>query len=65
MASLVVPLKWGKNDYKLTIDAATTATSLMEQVQRLTAVHPANQKLLAKKGGWKGVLTTTATHRPS
>ena len=62
MVSLVVPLKWGKNDYKLTIDAATvTATSLMEQVQRLTAVHPANQKLLAKKGGWKGVLTTTTT----
>lgn len=60
MTSLV-PLKWGKNDYQLTLDSTVTATSLMDEVQRLTSVHTANQKLLAKKGGWKGVLTTTTT----
>tara|TARA_B100000780_G_scaffold191390_1_gene134795 strand:+ start:40 stop:987 length:948 start_codon:yes stop_codon:yes gene_type:complete len=51
-------LKWGKESYQVTIDSTTTPASLMTQVESLTGVPVANQKLMAKKG-WKGVLSST------
>ena len=51
-------LKWGKESYQVTIDSTTTPTSLMTQVEQLTCVKIANQKILSKKG-WKGVLSST------
>ena len=50
------PLKWGKNEYELTVDATTTTTSLMQQVEQLTGVPVKNQKITAKRG-WKGILS--------
>jgi ubiquitin carboxyl-terminal hydrolase 14 len=49
-------LNWGKKDFQVMIDDATTPASLMKQVEDLTGVTVANQKLIAKKG-WKGVLS--------
>ena len=55
MSSFV--LKWGKKEYVVTIDPATTTSqSLMEQVEELTGVQISNQKIMSKKG-WKGVLS--------
>ena len=48
MASLV--LKWGKKDFQVTIDGTTTPLSLMKEVEQLTGVVVANQKIMAKKG---------------
>ena len=52
-------LKWGKESYQVTIDSTTTPTSLKAQIEILTGVLPANQKLSSKKGGWKGILADT------
>jgi hypothetical protein len=48
MASFV--LKWGKKDFQVTIDGTTTPLSLMKEVEQLTGVVVANQKIMAKKG---------------
>ena len=49
-------LKWGKESYQVTIDSTTTPASLMTQVESLTGVPVANQKLMAKKG-WRAVMS--------
>ena len=48
MSSFV--LKWGKKDFQVTIDGTTTPLSLMKEVEQLTGVVVANQKIMAKKG---------------
>ena len=49
-------LKWGKEEYQLEVDPAAGPEALMASVEKLTNVPVANQKLMSKKGGWKGVL---------
>ena len=51
-------LKGKKNEYQVNIDGTTTPASLMQQVEQLTGVPVANQKIMAKKG-WKGVLSSS------
>ena len=54
-------LKWGKQIFQVSITPQTTAIHLMQQVEELTGVKVSNQKLMAKKGGWKGVLSIDST----
>ena len=49
-------LKWGKNEYQVQVDPDAGPRALMKSVEELTNVPVANQKLMSKKGGWKGVL---------
>ena len=54
---LDITLKWNKRTFEFTLDQQnTTAVSFKEHVQSLTGVPTTRQKLLAKKGGWKGPL---------
>jgi WD40 repeat protein len=51
-----VTLKWSKETYKLQLFVGESARTFKERVQALTGVPLERQKLLAKKGGWKGAL---------
>ena len=51
-----VTLKWNKKTFPLTIELGETAATFKERIQALTGVPVTRQKLLAKKGGWKGTL---------
>ena len=53
---LPVTLKWNKQTFSLAIELGETALAFKERVQTLTGVPVSRQKLLAKKGGWKGTL---------
>lgn len=55
--SLNVTLKWNKQTFCVILDKRNaSAVSFKEHVQSLTGVPKSRQKLLAKKGGWKGPL---------
>ena len=51
-----VTLKWSKQTFQLTINRDESALSFKQNVHELTGVPIPRQKLLAKKGGWKGSL---------
>ncbi len=53
------PLKWGKQEYSVPVPAGADAAALKAAVHALTGVAPPNQKLMSKKGGWKGPLKDT------
>ena len=52
-------LKWNKQIFPLVIQLGKTAAALKERISALTNVPVARQKLLSKKGGWKGMLKDT------
>jgi hypothetical protein len=51
-----ITLKWSKQTYEMQIFVGESARSFKERVRALTGVPLERQKLLAKKGGWKGAL---------
>ena len=56
MSTIPVTLKWNKQVYELNVELGESATRLKERVATLTGVPMSRQKLLSKKGGWKGAL---------
>jgi len=54
----VIPilLKWGKKTFEISIVVGESSTTLKQRVQEQTGVPASRQKLLTKKGGWKGSL---------
>jgi hypothetical protein len=55
-ATIPVTLKWNKQVYSLVIYMGETATQFKQRVEATTGVPVTRQKLMAKKGGWKGTL---------
>lgn len=51
-----VTLKWNKQLFSLAIHLGEMAIDLKQRVETATGVPVARQKLMAKKGGWKGAL---------
>jgi hypothetical protein len=54
---ILVTLKWSKQTFELNLDRSQPALDFKGNVQQFTGVPIHRQKLLAKKGGWKGTLS--------
>ncbi|CAM9843717.1 unnamed protein product, partial [Phaeothamnion confervicola] len=51
-----VSVKWNKETYDVDLDAGESVQTFKTQLWTLTGVPVERQKLMSKKGGWKGIL---------